>query len=38
MDRIVQVGTKKTASSTPAETVPASTVENNNTSTEIISE
>ena len=38
MDRIVQVVTKKTASSTPAETVPASTVENNNTSTEIISE
>lgn len=38
MDRIVQVGTKKTASSTPAETVPASTTENNNNSTEVISE
>lgn len=39
MDRIVQVGTKKTASSTPAETVPAvSTEENNNSSTEVISE
>ena len=38
MDRIVQVGTKKTASSTPAETVPASTTENNNNSTEVIGE
>ena len=39
MDRIVQVGNKKTASSTPAETVPAaSTEENNNSSTEVISE
>ena len=38
MDRIVQVGTKKTASSIPAETVPASTTENNNNSTEVIGE